>query len=48
MYGISSSEIPLGPFKKMKKKIVFNTSQPLIQHPLGGILRRVALGQKMA
>ena len=26
---------------KIKKKIFFDSSKPLLQHPLGGILRRV-------
>ena len=33
-------KIALGPLKKIKKKIVFNTYKPLLQHPLCGILRR--------
>ena len=43
MYGnsrLSSSENSLRTSEKNLKKIVFNTSKPLLQHPLCGILRR--------
>ena len=33
-------KIALGPLKKNLKIIVFNTSKPLLQHPLCGILGR--------
>ena len=44
MYGnsrLSSSENSLRTSEKNLKKIFFNTSKPLLQHPLCGILRRV-------